>query len=214
LKKEYSSILEMTGKVKNNTQDLSEHSKSIVDILNTISNIASQTNLLALNASIEAARAGEAGRGFSVVADEIRLLAEETAKATGNISNILGAMTNKIDTADSNMNEAGVIVEKVNNYLEQTVESYEVIEESASELINRFDDLEKSLRSIDENKASTFTAIESISAVSEQSAASTEEVNASVAEQTSALEEIAKSSEELAEISNKMKQIINKFKLQ
>jgi methyl-accepting chemotaxis protein len=211
LKKEFGLNIEISDQLKNNTQELSEQSKSIVNILNTISNIANQTNLLALNASIEAARAGEAGRGFAVVAEEIRKLAEESENATADISNILGAMTNKIKIANENMDKAGEIVGNVDIYLEETVYSYDDIESSMINLIQQFKKLVDALEQIDMNKAKTFTVIESISAISEQSAASTEEVSASVEEQTVSMEEMANSSEELAEIANKMKDIINKF---
>jgi methyl-accepting chemotaxis protein len=211
LKKEFGLNLDIAGQVKNNTQELEEQSKSIVDILNIISNIASQTNLLALNASIEAARAGEAGKGFAVVAEEIRKLAEETENATGSISGILGAMTNKIIAANENMDKAGEIVGSVNIYLDETVDSYDIIRDSMKDLVKQFNKLEKALEFINDSKTKTFTAIESISAVSEESAASTEQVNASVEEQTASMEEMARASEKLALIADKMKKTIEKF---
>ncbi|MCT4507770.1 MAG: methyl-accepting chemotaxis protein [Tepidibacter sp.] len=213
LKKEFGINIDIAAQVKNNTQELEEQSKSIVDILNIISNIASQTNLLALNASIEAARAGESGKGFAVVAEEIRKLAEETENATGDISNILGTMTNKIKVANENVDKAGKIVGNVNIYLEETVESYDIIDNSMKGLMEQFKDLVHALEKIDKNKIKTFTAIESISSISEESAASTQEVNASVEEQTASMEEMATASEELAGIANKMKDIIGKFKI-
>lgn len=211
LKKEFGLNLDIAGQVKNNTEELEEQSKSIVDILAIISNIANQTNLLALNASIEAARAGEAGKGFAVVAEEIRKLAEETESAAGNISGILGTMTNKIVIANENMDKAGAIVGNVNIYLDETVDSYDVIQDSMKALIHQFKKLEKALEYINEGKTKTFMAIESISAVSEESAASTQEVNASVEEQTASMEEMARASEELTLIADKMEKIIEQF---
>ncbi|WDV46658.1 methyl-accepting chemotaxis protein [Clostridiaceae bacterium M8S5] len=211
LKTEFGFNLEMTGKVKQNTEELEKQSKLIVNILDTIANIASQTNLLALNASIEAARAGDAGRGFAVVAEEIRKLAEETEQATGDISNILGVMTEKVDIANNNMNKAEQIVKGVNVYLEDTVTSYGYIDSATKEFSLMFENLLDALKKIDVNKNRTFAAIESISAVSEESAASTEEVNASVEEQTASMEEMAKASEELAAIAATMEEITKKF---
>lgn len=213
LKAEFKTNIEITTELKKNTDALIDESKSIASILESINNIASQTNLLALNASIEAARAGEAGKGFAVVAEEIRLLAEETESATTNISDILGAMTSKIDVANKNMDKASSIVDNVDKYLEKTVDSYGGIEGSADNLVVQFRKLTEALKQIDSNKEKTFAAIESISAISEESAASTEEVNASVEEQTSSMEEMAIASEKLAEVASEMRESIKKFKL-
>ncbi|MCT4605567.1 MAG: methyl-accepting chemotaxis protein [Marinisporobacter sp.] len=213
LKMEFELNIEISGKVKNNTEELADQSKSIVDILCTISNIASQTNILALNASIEAARAGEVGRGFAVVADEIRKLAEETENATGNISRILGTMTDKIKITNNNVDKAGKIVGNVNGYLDETVISYDSIENATKTVIVQFEKLVNALKRIDENKIKTFTAIENISMVSQESVGSTEEVNASTEEQKISMEEMIRSSEELGRIASSMKKNIENFKL-
>jgi methyl-accepting chemotaxis protein len=212
LKEEFDLNVEIAGKVKHNTQELADQSKSIVDILNTISSIASQTNLLALNASIEAARAGESGRGFAVVAEEIKILAEETENATKNISNILGTMTNKINITDDSMNRSSVVINNVNKYLNKTINSYDVIQSSTKEVTEELEKLMYAFDIISKNKIKTFASIESILDLSQQSAASTKEVNASVEEQTISMENMAKSSEELALIATVMDDSIRKFK--
>ncbi|MCT4607510.1 MAG: methyl-accepting chemotaxis protein [Marinisporobacter sp.] len=213
LKRKFDLNFEITQNVRNNTEELVEQSKSIASILDIISNIASQTNLLALNASIEAARAGESGRGFAVVAEEIRKLAEETESATSDISNIIITMTNKIQSTNNEMDQAGKVVGDVNVHLEETVSSYDVIENSTQQLIIQFQKLRNALQQIYENKTKTFTSIESISEVSAKAAASTEEVNASVEEQTASMEGMVKSSERLFEIANEMEKMIEKFNI-
>ncbi|GMQ60598.1 methyl-accepting chemotaxis protein [Vallitalea sediminicola] len=211
LKKEFESNIEVTNKVNSNTVELADQSKSIENILVAISNIANQTNLLALNATIEAARAGEEGKGFAVVAEEISKLADDTKEATEDISKILNKMTNEIEITNNNMNEAGEIVGNVDRYLDKTVSTYDIIENSTKTVIDLFKELNKALLQISENKDKSFSFVEEISGIIQESAASTEEVNASVEEQTASMEEIAKSSERLADIAITMEKLSEKF---
>ena len=103
--KELEAVMDSTKKVSDTVNHLEKYSLDIRDILEIIDNISEQTNLLALNASIEAARAGDAGRGFAVVAEEIRKLAEETAKSTVRIVNIVQNIAGQTSEVKKHMRE-------------------------------------------------------------------------------------------------------------
>lgn len=182
-------------------------------ITDTINNIAAQTNLLALNAAIEAARAGEAGRGFSVVADEIRKLAEQSTAATNQIQSLIEAIKNKSVKAVQSMTEAQSIVGEQNQAVANTRDIFNKILESIGEMVEEIKQVQSSIIKTNKGKQEIVSRMQNISAVSEESSASAEEVSATTQEVTAAMSEFANSSVELQELSKQLEVQINKFKL-
>ncbi|MFQ3229527.1 MAG: methyl-accepting chemotaxis protein, partial [Reinekea sp.] len=114
--------------------DLNEHAKNIATILATIQGIAEQTNLLALNAAIEAARAGEQGRGFAVVADEVRALSMRTHEATGEIQTMIGSLRTQTESAVMQMDKSKQIVEQTMTTANSVSESQASIKAAINEI--------------------------------------------------------------------------------
>ncbi len=178
---------------------LGERSVQIGNIVNVIKDIADQTNLLALNAAIEAARAGEQGRGFAVVADEVRKLAERTAKATSEISGMIGMIQSEVGKAVESMDNASTKVEK-------GVEDVTMAGESLKKIVDSVAGLQNMIQQI-------ATATEEISSVTEAVTGDIEAV-ARVSQETSASShQVAQSASDLARISSDMHGIVGKFKV-
>jgi len=178
--------------------NLSDQSKKIGDILNVIKDIADQTNLLALNAAIEAARAGEQGRGFAVVADEVRKLAERTSTATSEVANIITAIQNEIRSASDSMGET---TRKVRKGVELAGRAGSALEE----IVQSVDSLQDKVRHI-------ASATEEMSTTSESISSDIQDI-ARVSDETSSnSRQIAQSSTDLARLAAELKGVIVKFR--
>jgi methyl-accepting chemotaxis protein len=190
-----------------------ESAKKIVVASEMIKNIAEQTNLLALNAAIEAARAGEAGRGFAIVAEEIRKLAEESNKFTGEISTVINDLTDKTSNAVTTMKELEKIVYAQTESVNVTTNKFDGIAEAIEEMEVIIEKVSSASDKMQDKKENIIAIIENLSSISEENAAGTEEVSASVEEQTAAIGEIANSSEELAHIAQELNNQVAQFKI-
>ncbi len=193
--------------------DTNSSAEAISQASEMIQSIADQTNLLALNAAIEAARAGEAGRGFSVVAEEIRKLAEDSTKFTEEIRQIIEDLKHKSSQAVKRMQSAAEIVEKQEAQNKTTQDKFNEIESAVNISREIVEKVNVHSKSIEEKNAQVISVIENLSAIAEENAATTEEASASVDSQTASINDISTASANLAEIATDLQDEISRFKL-
>lgn len=202
-------VHEAVGRVKG----LDEHAQEISEIVSVIQGIAGQTNLLALNAAIEAARAGEHGKGFAVVADEVRKLAEQSAVSVTTITQIVGRIQSESTIVADSLQVGYREVEQGTQQIQATGKTFDEISSAVSEMVQRIKIVSENLVDISANSQEMGGSIEEIAAISEESAAGVEETSASAEEASSAMEELAKSSGDLSSLAEDLNQLILKFKL-
>jgi len=190
---------------------LEEKSNTIGHIVEVINSISDQTNLLALNAAIEAARAGEAGKGFSVVADEIRKLAEQSSSSAKQIGDIIAEIKDSIDQSVIEINKSSVAVAEQEKALTETVNVFNEISISVDTITDKIKQVVESSNLLSSRATEAVEAASSIVSLTEEAASSTEEVSASTQEQTSVIHQIASSAKDLAELSSKLQKEIDKF---
>jgi len=197
-----SSVLKSYSTVK----ELSKSMDDVNNFLLNINHIANQTNLLALNAAIEAARAGEAGKGFAVVADEVRVLAEQSANTVNNISQIIDPIKDKVEDAliqvqngNGATQEGERIVKLVNEYLERIQGSFTEIEQYVSQQLTKIGNTAVLFSNVRESTLN-------ISSISEQHAASTEELLAIIEEHNASIGNLYNN---MGDIDNSSKELRN-----
>ncbi|WP_032120495.1 methyl-accepting chemotaxis protein [Clostridium amazonitimonense] len=198
-----------SGKVIGLGKDVNE----INDITGIINNIAEKTSLLALNAAIEAARAGESGRGFSVVADEIRKLAEQSKASSEKISTLISGISKGADTiVEDSVGIDDELIRQV-NIINNSISSFKEIIEEINEVIPKIETIKSSAEGIDRDKDDILVKVDGVSRVALEVSASSEEIAASSEEMNASTEEVAAASQELSSMTSKMLQEVNKFKI-
>lgn len=230
-----------TDDVVERINELDGHSREIGRILEVIDDIAEQTNLLALNAAIEAARAGEHGRGFAVVADEVRKLAERSSRETKAIADLIERIKQATQRVVAAINAVSKEVEAGGAVAQGAGDALKEIYEGAGRIVKLVSDLTASSNSLkeaaldadkaiseivsvaDENTAAAEEmaanaeevrkSISNVAVVSEESAAAAEEVSASTEEVNASIQEMSASAETLAQMAQNLQRLVARFKV-
>ena len=192
---------------------LDVHSQEISKLVGVIQDIAAQTNLLALNAAIEAARAGEQGKGFAVVADEVRKLAEQVSDSVTDITGIVTNIQNESSVVVDALQNGYQEVEQGTEQIEVTNEKFNGINEAIMKMANHIQSVSSNVTNISARSQEMNSAIEDIAAISEESAAGVEQTSASSEQTSASMEEVSESSKELARLAEQLNGLVLRFKL-
>ncbi len=204
---------EMNVRIQSQMESLSSNIRNINQIIVSIQGVTEQTNLLALNASIEAARAGEHGKGFAVVAEEVRKLAEQSKNETEVIKKTVTSILEDAKQTVSVIASNADLMQAQNESVQNTELAFKDNNELSHSIATAINDLLSNLSQMLEQKDQAVTAIQSISAVSEETAASAEQVSASAVDQQAEMQKVAESINNMNQISKELQEVVNRFKL-
>ena len=206
-----SEVNQVMGEIEKTSEKLHKSAGEMNVILKSITDIAEQTNLLSLNASIEAARAGEAGRGFSVVASEIRTLAENTRNATGKIGMIITEVQDEAGSMTEKMQEGMKQLERGNNLAGRTKTSFLEIQDGTEIVNENVEEILQEVESLSDAVVTVKKCMEAVDRATGENTTVTEEISQTVSEQTANLEEISAQTEILTQYAQDLKEAVKKF---
>ena len=202
---------QITDSVIQAIETLSEKSRSIGQIIESINSIARETNLLSLNASIEAARAGESGRGFAVVAEQIRQLADQSSQSAGQIQVIIDDISKTTLSVVDIAKEAASTVEFQETAVSRVTESFMSMDKQVQTLLNSISAIAESMQNMERARNTTLNAIESISAISAETSAGSSNVNTTVTAQRDAIQTLDSAASTLQQRAAELTELLSQF---
>jgi len=206
-------ITEQVGASAEVVGNLGKRSDEIGQIVGTISSIAEQTNLLALNAAIEAARAGEHGRGFAVVADEVRKLAEQSGEAASNIAQLIHTIQVDTTSAVEAIEKGTQGVQEGMTSILATGEAFKGISEQAEKLTESVHQSREYIEAVNTSSHEILDSVENVHEITSKTEENANSVSQAAEQQSSTIEEIAEASQTLAQLANDMHSDVAKFKI-
>lgn len=205
---------EMTREMVEKVDSLKDSTRSIVQILDVLNAVTKQTNILSLNATIEAARAGTAGRGFMVVANEIRGLADQSTQSIDVVAQITDRIQSEIVETVDVLSKAYPMFQEQINSVKEANSIFVSVQAQMNHLISRLEDVTQSVNKLEASQSILNEAMTNVSAVAEESSATSEEVASLSNEQLSISDNLVTLSSELNEVSTKLKDSLAQFKVE
>ncbi len=207
-------IAEKTNQTADVINDLEERSNQIGEIVTVISNIAEQTNLLALNAAIEAARAGESGRGFSVVAEEVRKLAEQSQGAANKITTLISEIQVKMESAVTFMGDGKKEVEEGANVVSDAGRSFEDILRMIQTVTDKIQEIHGEVEVVTKQTDTVVNVVLNMNDESKKTVGESQTISAATEQQSASSEEIAAASENLSQMATELQEALSQFQIE